>query len=182
MPLDSKEQLEELIKSLQLSIQFGWESNESSPVVPLLEAGIDLFLILSKILEKGQKDLKTNPELRFSTKDVDVLNNPKQFRISKVPKWYWDPAIASIMKQLASFLVLVKNQDPRAKPFMGFLGEKWILTTSDISKSEKSKEAQKKREDKQKSDSYYRRQRRRGYSKHRSNKGDENGDQSHHLT
>lgn len=112
-----RDKLKVLIEVLQLAKKFGFESL-SSPIDLLLEAGIDLCLLLSKTFYEGGLERASNPSLIFDEGHVDALNNPRQIRLSKKRKVFWDPELSEIFKQFASFLVRVKHQDPGAKNFM----------------------------------------------------------------
>lgn len=107
-PLD-RNSLESLIEALSKAKKYGFESL-SSPVEVLLEAEIDLLLLLSKFLKEGKESLHENPELRFSRDFVDSLGNPKQIRIHNVKPIWFDPETADFLKQLASFFVAIKSR------------------------------------------------------------------------
>lgn len=111
-----EEGLKSLIEALQAARHFGFASS-SSPVEYLLEAGVDLLLTLSSLFKDGRPARRVNPELQFSDKEVDSLNNPKQIRLVKKQPIWQDELLAEKFKQVASFLIQVKQRDPRARSF-----------------------------------------------------------------
>jgi hypothetical protein len=126
---------------------------------------------LNSLLKEGSPGPTENPEIRFSKTQVDVLNNPKQISVRKIPKWFWDPQLADTFSKLASFFILVKNQDPTALAFMAKLGARTSLRKS----PEPKEKAQEKKPESKKKESgfYFRRQRkRRSQSKYHSIKSD----------
>jgi len=159
-----KDRLDELIKALQSAQQMGF-SSLSSPVDALLETGIDLFLILSSLFTEGAQERIKNPEIKFSRTQVDSLNNPKQIRLRKTQKEFWDPQLSKMFRKLASFLVLVKNRKPDALPFMRSVFRTAHSPPRLSRENKETKETQHAISNKQQA--YHRRQRKRhGHSKH----------------
>jgi len=170
-----KERLDDLIKVLETARDLGFNSL-SSPVSILLEAGIDVMLLLRKSFIEGTFKAKpgVNPSLIFSETEQDALGNPKQIRIThKDDKFAWDPELSEIFTQLTSFLVLVKNQDPTAKKFFHGISAKGHSRQPSMETSKQSQETQigfnlanlaK--------INYHRRQRKRSFSKYHPTKGD----------
>jgi hypothetical protein len=129
--LDEKK-LDSLLEAVKLAKQFGFNSS-SSPVEFLLEAGIDLMLLLAKHLKVPSKGIKQNPIILFKDDEQDSLGNPKQITINKRSKSISDPSAADICKKLASWFVMIKNQDPHRNSFMESLFRTRILKAPEIS-------------------------------------------------
>lgn len=88
----------------------------SSPIDILLEAAVDLCLLLKNAFNEGGRKRKTNP----SIKELDVsdsLGNPKMIKIFKENIIIRDPRISSIMEQFAAFFVNLKKSPDTALSF-----------------------------------------------------------------
>lgn len=125
----NEDALDSLIETLKLAKQVGYTSS-SSPIGFLLEAGTDICLQLSSLFKEGTKEAKKNPEVKFNYEVSDSLGNPKSFKVQEDPKTYWDPQLSEKFKQLASFFVLVKKDQPKALEFMSGVKEDSKKTTS----------------------------------------------------
>ena len=112
-----EDQLESLIQTLKLAQQVGFSSS-SSPIGYLLEAGTDIALRISGLLNEGTKNPRNNPEVKFNYRVSDALGNPKSFKVHSAPKVFWDPQLSEYFRKLASFFVKVKNGDPDSLDFM----------------------------------------------------------------
>jgi hypothetical protein len=164
--LEEESSIDSLIETLKLAKQVGFSSS-SSPIGFLLEAGTDVCLQISSLLEKGTRARRNNPEVKFNYKVSDPLGNPKSFKIYQDPKTFWDPALAKVFRELASFFVLVKRDDKSALDFMSE-----VVVPSKTSSEESSEQNEK--EQKIQLDiakianlAYHRRQRKkRSFSKH----------------
>lgn len=135
--LDSSN-LRELIRILQIADKHGFGLSQlSSPIDILLNAIIDMILLLKTQLSVGSKFRKNNPGMIFSDKISDALGNPKQILFRKKERLLWDPQASDILLSLASALVLVKNGKSLRKAFMAFSQE---ILINDIAALEKTQE------------------------------------------
>jgi hypothetical protein len=152
------EQLKELIEVLKMAQKYGF-SSKSSPIDLLLEAFIDLSLMLGKLFKEGAKARRNNPGLKFLDMS-DELGNPKQLKVFTPSKLYWDPWTSEIFKSLASFGVLVKRLKPGKASFMeAFSGLSFTIPPKALSPPEKHRLEKKSQfELKQARRAYYRRQ------------------------
>jgi hypothetical protein len=111
-----KNRLDSLVEAFSSAKKLGFESL-SSPVEILLEAAIDLGLLLEKAFKEGRLGQKANPSIKFL--DVsDDLGNPKQITLHKKRRIWFEPRIAEFFKQFAAFCVLVKKSSEEALSFM----------------------------------------------------------------
>jgi hypothetical protein len=108
----------------------------------LLEAAIDVNLLLAKAFNEGCRKRENNPALKFSETEQDSLGNPKQIRIRKESEVLWNPVVGAICTELASFYVLLKKGDPQALDFFDRIqGLKGMpLQTSGVKSKGQSKE------------------------------------------
>lgn len=115
--------------------KFGFTSN-SSPIDFLLEAFIDLSLLIGTLLGEGSSGRKKNPGLKFLDMS-DELGNPKSIRVGYPSKKYWDPISSEIFKSLASFGVLIKRLQPGKTSFMEvFAGLSFVLPPKPLTAKE----------------------------------------------
>jgi hypothetical protein len=124
--MKTENELEAIIQALKLA-QFAGFSSQSSPVVPLLEAGIDLSLALRRaFLEEDRLfEAKANPEIKFlDNEKADSLGNTKSVKVFKPRKFRHEPEAAKIFTQLALFFVLTKTR-PIGDSFMESFKE-WV--------------------------------------------------------
>lgn len=111
-----EDSLKSLIEALKIARLHGF-SSISSPIESLLEAATDICLLLRSSFLEGQRAIKTNPRLKEL--DVsDALGNPKMVKIFKRRSTWWSPELSEIFKKLATFFVMVKNNDPSILDFM----------------------------------------------------------------
>jgi hypothetical protein len=103
------DKLQGLIETLQLAKKLGF-SSMSSPIEYLLEAAIDISLLLSSCMREGKMPLQDNPSLKFSERFQDELGNPKQIRFQKRKPIWWDLEAAEFLRNLASFFVVLKRR------------------------------------------------------------------------
>jgi hypothetical protein len=103
------DKLGELISILQKAKYYGY-SSKSSPVEYLLEAAIDISLLLANSFAEGRESIRVNPEIRFSEKHSDALGNPKQISFAKKKPIWIDPEAAKFLRKLASFFVVLKRR------------------------------------------------------------------------
>lgn len=122
--------LDQFRSLLDQAIRYGYDisfdeksSLEFSPVEILLDALIDILLIIWRYYQFGTQGLKKNQGLGFSDKFQDVLGNPKQFRINFPREYFWDPQAQEIFLSLASTFVKIKNKESIKKVFMTFFEE-----------------------------------------------------------
>lgn len=116
-----EDRLRDLISSLEIARSFGFSSS-SSPVDALLEAGIDLALLLKKAFMADSRGRKLSPGIKFliSEEDMkndpdlgyDYLHNPKQVSINFPAKWYFKDDIKSKFFELLAqvFIGLKENR------------------------------------------------------------------------
>lgn len=149
-----------LIESLQLADKVGFESL-SSPVVPLLEAGTDVCLLLASAYDAGAKlQHRTNPEIRFLDSS-DSLGNPKQITLWKKDQFVWAPQLSSFFRKLASLFVWIKANSPKIIDIISKIKEIIGLEEPPVKfpvpiKKIKAEESPRKKRNR---DFYYRRQR-----------------------
>lgn len=105
-------ELDSLIESLETARKMGFGST-TSPTGFLLEAAIDLSLLLGKSLEEGNHPEKLNQGLKELDK-TDALGNQPLVRVGpKTSQDWWDPEAGRFVKHnLASFLILLKRHTP----------------------------------------------------------------------
>jgi hypothetical protein len=107
------EALKSLIESLQMAQKMGF-SSQSSPIDVLLEAAIDLTLLLGSALQDADHAFgrSRNPDIKFlDLAKPDALGNSKSIKIPFGKFDYWDPELGVFVKtQLASFFVLLRNR------------------------------------------------------------------------
>lgn len=111
-----KESLDTLIGVLTSARNLGFDSL-SSPVEFLLEAAVDVCLLLEKAFKEGRLSRQTNPAI----KELDIsddLGNPKMIKLNKKRKIFFDPRVADIIKQFTAFFVLLKKSSDEALSFM----------------------------------------------------------------
>jgi hypothetical protein len=104
-----EDRMKDLLQVLEIANKMGYSST-SSPMEYLLEAGIDICLLIANEFEIGKMPLRKTPELIFSQKSLDPLGNPKQIRIHKKDPVWLDPEVANFFRTLASFFVEIKNR------------------------------------------------------------------------
>lgn len=97
---------------------FESSSLESSPVDILFETVIDLLLLIKKQFALGSRGSINNPSLIFSRRYSDALGNPKQIRITKESKMFWDPHAKETLLAMVSFFVRCKRGDSFEDSFM----------------------------------------------------------------
>jgi hypothetical protein len=136
-----KDRLDDLIKVLSSAKTLGFESL-SSPVDVLLEAGIDVMLLLKNSFKEGSRGRQNNPSLKFSEKEQDALGNPKQIRIKKPPNVFWSPQLAEIFDKLATFLALIKRNEPSTLRYFNRIKSLVQPPTSEEKSLEESKKTQ----------------------------------------
>jgi hypothetical protein len=118
-PLDRDKllRLSDLVSKLEMT---GFKSL-SSPVVVLLEIGIDTAILLREAfsLPPGERpELYLNP-IQGSLKDtVDDLGNPKSFKIFPKLKAYTDHRAKEFFNSLSEFLVRFKRYESIEEAFM----------------------------------------------------------------
>ena len=114
-PLDYVEKFQHLLKeAIKYGYEISFDENSTFPFSPfevLIEAAIDIFLILRKYLNQGVLSQRPNQGLGFSKSHQDVLGNPKQFRIYYPSKYYWDPKAEQYFFRLAEAFVRIKRQE-----------------------------------------------------------------------
>jgi hypothetical protein len=132
----------------------------SSPVEYLLEAAIDVSLLLEKAFREGKLARSTNPAI----KELDIsdeLGNPKMIKISKKRKIFFDPRVADIIKQFTAFFVLLKKSSDEALSFMeSILRTRHLPQVKPVRLEQKKPKATTKVQKRAKA-AYYRRQQRR---------------------
>ena len=114
--------IDEIIESLHKSKKFGFETSPgSSPIVPLLNAAIDLMILLKDGYENNSPlEEKSNPEIKFL--DIaDSLGNPKSVKIFKRSKRVSDPDAKKIFLGLASFFSSLRGKKTIKSAFMANL-------------------------------------------------------------
>lgn len=115
--------VEDLIEKLKSSIQYGFTTG-FSPIDVLLEAGIDLLLLINNILREAleQAELprgrRINPGLIFSNREQDVLGNPKMIKIFFESKYFIpSPEIVDDFNVMIQYLIALKQSGLRPKEF-----------------------------------------------------------------
>jgi hypothetical protein len=151
-----KDRLKGLIQTLQFASKTGF-SSLSSPIEFLLEAAIDLSLLLSSQFQEGKLDRISNKEVRFLDNQQDSLGNPKQISFRKKRKMYWDPEASKFLRKLSLFFVHLKNHNPFSRAYMALEEEKILPPTR--RSSEQKTQKKKKQQTLKKNAAYYRRQR-----------------------
>lgn len=120
----SVERLQSFQQMLREAIDYGYDTEllsfGSLPIDVLLDAAVDIFLLIGKFLTEGRSSSKKNQGIRFSDKHQDVLGNPKQMKINYPSTYYWDPKAEEVFLQLARALIKVKNHKNIRKTFMVF--------------------------------------------------------------
>lgn len=123
-------QMDQFRSLLNQAIQYGYDlsfdeksSLTFSPVEILLDALIDILLIIWRYYQYGTEGLKKNQGLGFSPKYQDALGNPKQFRINFPKEYFWDPKAQEIFLNLASTFVKIKNKESIKNAFMAFFDD-----------------------------------------------------------
>lgn len=154
-----KDKLDSLVESVTLARKLGFESL-SSPVEPLLEAAIDVCLLLEKSFNEGRLSQKKNP----SIKELDVsdeLGNPKMLKVFKKQSIFFDPRVAEIIKHFTAFFVLLKRSSDEALSFMeSILRTRHLPQVKPVRLEQKKPKATTKVQKRAKA-AYYRRQQRR---------------------
>jgi hypothetical protein len=135
------DKIRDLIKILESGLRVGLEFSASSPIDILLEAAIDLSLLLKDTYKEGGKFLKKTPGLKFSERFQDPLGNPKQLRVSFETQVGWDIQASEFFEALASLCVRLKNGDSFKGAFMALMEKFPELRTTlpERKSSEKSK-------------------------------------------
>jgi hypothetical protein len=152
-----RDRLDGLIETLQLAKKFGF-SSLSSPIEPLFEAAIDMFILLSTLLKEGSPSLQRNPEIKFL--DVpDALGNPKSVKIHKVLPDFQDQEASEYLMKLASLMVALKRRLslPKALKASGLAVDRPTQTQNNSEKAIQNKSGVP--NSKRKNSAYYRRQR-----------------------
>lgn len=109
LPLDESA-LGSLITFLEEAYVSGFSTDESSPLIPLLEILIDLNLRMSYFFKKGGPLEKSkNPSIKELDR-ADALGNAKMIKVFDIPSWvHPDPKISFIFKRNAENLVSFKR-------------------------------------------------------------------------
>jgi hypothetical protein len=163
-----KDQLEQLLTAVKLAKSLGFESL-SSPVVPLLEAGTDVCLLLSSAFERGAKvQERLNPKVKFDYSKSDALGNPKSFKVFPPNKDFWAPQLAEFFRKLASIFVMIKQKAPKILDLISKIKEIFGLESAPEKTEAKTKKLATgaKRSLKEKRAAYFRRQRRKRLNGH----------------
>lgn len=114
-------ELERLILALQTALQAGF-SSLSSPLIPLVESAIDIFLAISTLLQSGvSRQGGLNPELRFDEDQVDSLGNSKQIRIDTFDPIERDPEKAIIFMKMAEIMAFFRRSLTLPRDFMSLV-------------------------------------------------------------
>lgn len=119
------EALSSLIESLRMARQTGFSSS-SSPIVPLLEASIDITLSLRNAI----KDIQFIADrTRFLNKDpiflkgqYDFVGNTKTISVSNLEDIKLDFESGWLFNNLASLYIELKRGVPADKAVMAFIG------------------------------------------------------------
>jgi hypothetical protein len=104
-----KREIDDLIATLELAKSVGFEST-SSPAQFLLDAAIDISLLLGSELEDPQvPEISLNQDLK--EQGVESLNNPKLIKVGPRKKpTLWDPLAGRFCKKnLAAFFVVLQK-------------------------------------------------------------------------
>lgn len=139
------DKVRELIKFLETCLQTGFELSTSSPIDILLDALIDLSLLLKISYKEGGKERKKTPGLKFSERFQDPLGNPRQTKIHFESQIAWDPQAAEFFAALGSLGVRLKNGDSFKGAFMALIKGFPEFLTTPPKKSSEPEEIQKDR-------------------------------------
>jgi hypothetical protein len=154
-----REKLDSLLESVTLAKKLGFESL-SSPVEPLLEAAIDVCLLLEKSFKEGKLSQKTNPSIK-ELDESDDLGNAKMIKLFKKRKIFFDPRVADIIKQFTAFFVLLKKSSEEAISFMETVFRTRFLPPRKTLETEQKSQKLQKSVNKIQKAAYYRRLRQR---------------------
>lgn len=106
--------LKSVILTLESATQF---SNVTikylSPVEPLIEASIEILLLLrTALMDEHKGPLPRTPEIKFLENEQDSLGNPKQIKFSKWKRpvrFGPDPRAGNLLLDMISYLIQYKN-------------------------------------------------------------------------
>lgn len=153
-----QESLSQLQEALRLVERFGFSLEQSSPTVVLLDAAIDLALLLKRSFTfEESKQERLNDLVKINEYKTDSLGNAKSIRIKQFRDAYADPLSDQFFTELAEFFVRIKNRQPIHQSFMDWI-KSFLPDLSPVSQPEQNK-AHKKRTKRHKNAAYYRRQR-----------------------
>lgn len=113
------ESIENLIFSLEKLKEFGFSSG-SSPIVPLIEASVDLVLSLSFQFRNGAREHRSlNPGIKEEN-FADSLGNSKMTKINFWSRRRASVEIANDLEEIAEWLILIKSKDTTLRNYLGF--------------------------------------------------------------
>jgi hypothetical protein len=158
----NRAKVEELIELLHIAKLFGFDA-QFSPIEPLLEAGIDICLLLSRSYKEGTKQQKTNPKI-ISTGRVDSLGNPKLIKVYQDRQWIWDPRLGEFFTKMAQVFALLRKGGLTFSAFMAKIEKFFRSLQPPIKTSEKRRTSPRRVRNRllkqRRRDAYYRRKKR----------------------